>query len=357
MPPRASPPTLPLTPSRVCRGGSDGNHRLCQEVRRQASCFLTQNRVGEWNTSGSWEHRLAPTSRPGPPAGRRGHRCRARRRHRDTSRRQLACPHAAHHGCRRPARERRRATRRRQPGARRADDHLVGALRAGAAGRHRPRRGRRRRRRPRRVPRQERHRALRGVVRRRLLQRRAASTSTGASPRPRSPTSSTTPAPRCSWSAPDFVPVLDAIGDDLAADVTGDRDRRAFRARELRGLVGARTTTSTRTPPPGRSTTSRSSSTRAARPAGPRASCSATTTCFALLPAAVDMWGFSERSVNLVAMPLFHIGGSGWALVGMYVGARSVILRDLDPAALVAPDRLRAGSPTPSSSRPCCSSC
>ena len=41
----------------------------------------------------------------------------------------------------------------------------------------------------------------------------------------------------------------------------------------------------------------------------------------ALLPAAVDMWGISERSVNLVAMPLFHIGGSGWALVGMYVGA------------------------------------
>ena len=114
MPPRASPPTLPLTPSRVCRGGPHGNQRLCQEVRRQASCFLTQKGWGAWNTSGSWELRLAPTSRPGPPAGRRGHPCRARRRHRDTSRRQLACPHAAHHGRRHPPRERRRATRRRQ---------------------------------------------------------------------------------------------------------------------------------------------------------------------------------------------------------------------------------------------------
>ena len=33
-------------------------------------------------------------------------------------------------------------------------------------------------------------------------------------------------------------------------------------------------------------------------------------------------------------MPLFHIGGGGWAVAGMYQGATSVILRDLDPAAL-----------------------
>jgi long-chain acyl-CoA synthetase len=36
-------------------------------------------------------------------------------------------------------------------------------------------------------------------------------------------------------------------------------------------------------------------------------------------------------TVSMVAMPLFHIGGSGWALVGMSRGGHSVIIRDLDP--------------------------
>jgi long-chain acyl-CoA synthetase len=56
---------------------------------------------------------------------------------------------------------------------------------------------------------------------------------------------------------------------------------------------------------------------------------------FALLPVATDMWGLGADSVNLVAMPLFHIGGGGWAVAGMYEGARSVIVRELDPAGLV----------------------
>jgi len=56
---------------------------------------------------------------------------------------------------------------------------------------------------------------------------------------------------------------------------------------------------------------------------------------FGLLPLGTDMWEISEEAVNLVAMPLFHIGGSGWATVGQYVGAKSVIMRDLDPAELV----------------------
>ena len=56
---------------------------------------------------------------------------------------------------------------------------------------------------------------------------------------------------------------------------------------------------------------------------------------FGLLPVAIDMWGFTPESVNLVAMPLFHIGGGGWAIAGMYVGCTSVIMRDLNPAALV----------------------
>ena len=39
--------------------------------------------------------------------------------------------------------------------------------------------------------------------------------------------------------------------------------------------------------------------------------------------------------VSLVAMPLFHIGGSGWALSAMSRGGRSVILRDVDPGLLL----------------------
>jgi long-chain acyl-CoA synthetase len=56
---------------------------------------------------------------------------------------------------------------------------------------------------------------------------------------------------------------------------------------------------------------------------------------FGLLPLAKDMWELSPDAVNLVAMPLFHIGGGGWATAGMYEGATSVILRDLDPGRLV----------------------
>lgn len=56
---------------------------------------------------------------------------------------------------------------------------------------------------------------------------------------------------------------------------------------------------------------------------------------FGLLPVAKDMWGLSSTSVNLVAMPLFHVAGGGWAIAGMYVGCTTVIFRELDPVALV----------------------
>ena len=56
---------------------------------------------------------------------------------------------------------------------------------------------------------------------------------------------------------------------------------------------------------------------------------------FGLLPMAKEIWELSPDSVNLIAMPLFHIGGGGWATAGMYEGATSVILRELDPVALI----------------------
>jgi long-chain acyl-CoA synthetase len=56
---------------------------------------------------------------------------------------------------------------------------------------------------------------------------------------------------------------------------------------------------------------------------------------FALVPTAKAMWELDEHSVNLVCMPLFHIGGGGWAVAGQYSGCTSIIVRDLEPVSLV----------------------
>jgi long-chain acyl-CoA synthetase len=52
--------------------------------------------------------------------------------------------------------------------------------------------------------------------------------------------------------------------------------------------------------------------------------------------AAGTAFEIDERTVSLVAMPLFHIGGSGWALCALSRGGTSVILRDMDPSELLA---------------------
>jgi len=44
----------------------------------------------------------------------------------------------------------------------------------------------------------------------------------------------------------------------------------------------------------------------------------------------------TDRTVSLAAMPLFHIGGVGWALAGMSRGGRTVVLRDVDPGQFLA---------------------
>jgi acyl-CoA synthetase (AMP-forming)/AMP-acid ligase II len=46
-------------------------------------------------------------------------------------------------------------------------------------------------------------------------------------------------------------------------------------------------------------------------------------------------WEFDAESVNLVASPLFNIAGGGWALVGMYCGATTVLLRAATPPGLL----------------------
>lgn len=46
-------------------------------------------------------------------------------------------------------------------------------------------------------------------------------------------------------------------------------------------------------------------------------------------------WGFDQSSVSLCAMPLFHIGGLGWALVGLACGAHNVVVADATPDRLL----------------------
>jgi long-chain acyl-CoA synthetase len=41
-------------------------------------------------------------------------------------------------------------------------------------------------------------------------------------------------------------------------------------------------------------------------------------------------WGMTEQSVNLVAMPLFHIGGSGYGSSTMLVGGHTVLMREVN---------------------------
>ncbi len=56
---------------------------------------------------------------------------------------------------------------------------------------------------------------------------------------------------------------------------------------------------------------------------------------FGLLGGATTLWGFDADMVNLGIMPLFHIAGSGWNIAVMSMGGHTVMLRDVDPAAIL----------------------
>jgi acyl-CoA synthetase (AMP-forming)/AMP-acid ligase II len=47
--------------------------------------------------------------------------------------------------------------------------------------------------------------------------------------------------------------------------------------------------------------------------------------------AEADWNRWTGDDVSLVAMPVFHIGGTGWGLLGLYHGAKGVIAREFDP--------------------------
>ena len=46
-------------------------------------------------------------------------------------------------------------------------------------------------------------------------------------------------------------------------------------------------------------------------------------------------YGMDTGTVNVVAMPLFHVGGTSWALGSMYAGGHTVIVRDVVPTAVL----------------------
>ena len=43
-----------------------------------------------------------------------------------------------------------------------------------------------------------------------------------------------------------------------------------------------------------------------------------------------QQWGFDERSVSLTPLPMFHIGGIGWAYCGLWHGATTVLVSEFD---------------------------
>lgn len=57
---------------------------------------------------------------------------------------------------------------------------------------------------------------------------------------------------------------------------------------------------------------------------------------FTLLNETQALWGLDEKSVSLVCMPLFHIGGIGWALACMRHGGSIVLVREFEPASILA---------------------
>lgn len=55
-----------------------------------------------------------------------------------------------------------------------------------------------------------------------------------------------------------------------------------------------------------------------------------------------ELWGFGAASVNLVAMPLFHIGGIGYGMMALSQGGHTVLLQQAAPEAVIEAIRVHA---------------
>ena len=67
----------------------------------------------------------------------------------------------------------------------------------------------------------------------------------------------------------------------------------------------------------------------------PKGVMTANSSLFKLLENVLGPWGMDATSKNIATMPLFHIGGSGWALAGMFIGAETLLVRDPMPGVLL----------------------
>jgi long-chain acyl-CoA synthetase len=47
------------------------------------------------------------------------------------------------------------------------------------------------------------------------------------------------------------------------------------------------------------------------------------------------LWRFDSSSVSLTPLPMFHIGGIGWAFVGLWNGATTILVSNFEPAAVL----------------------
>jgi long-chain acyl-CoA synthetase len=56
---------------------------------------------------------------------------------------------------------------------------------------------------------------------------------------------------------------------------------------------------------------------------------------FGAVTGTAEQWRFSPDSVNIAMMPMFHIAGAGWSMVGLNFGCQTVLMRDVDPAKIL----------------------
>jgi long-chain acyl-CoA synthetase len=46
-------------------------------------------------------------------------------------------------------------------------------------------------------------------------------------------------------------------------------------------------------------------------------------------------WAFDSETISLTPLPMFHIGGIGWAFLGLWNGATTILVSEFDPAAVI----------------------